>query len=77
MNHTEIAALPEQARLRTWLALNVIGATLWLAAYLQLEPLADTLILLLGLDRATAWGEALHFFLYDTPKVLLQMPSTT
>jgi hypothetical protein len=71
MNHTEIAALPEQARLRTWLALNVIGATLWLAAYLQLEPWADTLVALLGLDRATAWGEALHFFLYDTPKVLL------
>jgi uncharacterized membrane protein YraQ (UPF0718 family) len=34
-------------------------------------PFADSVIALFGLTRATHLGEALHFFFYDTPKVLL------
>ncbi|MDP1610332.1 MAG: permease [Sulfuritalea sp.] len=51
-----------------WLALG-LGA--WIAAYASLVPFADALIAGLGFTRQTQFGEALHFFFYDTPKVLL------
>jgi uncharacterized membrane protein YraQ (UPF0718 family) len=51
-----------------WLAL---GLAAWIAAYASLIPFADTLISWLGLTRQTHLGEAIHFFFYDTPKVLL------
>ena len=48
-----------------------IAAALWLAAYLNLLPLADWLTMRLGFERGSGLGEAVHFFIYDTPKVLL------
>jgi uncharacterized membrane protein YraQ (UPF0718 family) len=51
-----------------WLGLAFIA---WIAAYASLMPFADAAIALLGLSRQTHLGEAVHFFLYDTPKVLL------
>ena len=48
-----------------------LAAALWLVAYLHLTDLADWVVDLLGLTRATHLGEAVHFFVYDTPKVLL------
>ena len=47
------------------------GFVTWFAAYASLMPFADAVIALLGLTRQTHLGEALHFFFYDTPKVLL------
>jgi len=44
---------------------------LWWAAYTHLTAFADRLLPLTGLSRGTHAGEAVHFFLYDTPKVLL------
>lgn len=53
-------------------ALGVAAATaLWLAAYSHLTEFADLALGLLGFSRKTALGEAIHFFLYDTPKVML------
>jgi len=43
----------------------------WVAAYAHLTDLADLGIAALRLSRDTHLGEAVHFFLYDTPKVLL------
>jgi len=43
----------------------------WLLAYSQLTAFADSVVALLGLSRQTHFGEAVHFFFYDTPKVLL------
>lgn len=40
-------------------------------AYANLTAFADAAVAWLGLERKTAMGEAAHFFLYDTPKVLL------
>ena len=54
-----------------WFAAVLLATALWFVAYGQLLPLADTLLALLGLTRQTRLGEAVHFFLYDTPKVLL------
>ena len=51
-----------------WLA---FGFATWIVAYASLMPFADGAIALLGLTRQTHLGEALHFFFYDTPKVLL------
>jgi len=49
----------------------ILGIAAWVAAYASLLPFANSIVALLGLSRATHLGEALHFFVYDTPKVLL------
>ncbi|NJD34400.1 MAG: permease [Betaproteobacteria bacterium] len=51
-----------------WLGLAFVA---WIAAYVSLMSFADAAIALLGLTRQTHLGEAVHFFFYDTPKVLL------
>jgi uncharacterized membrane protein YraQ (UPF0718 family) len=51
-----------------WLGFGLLA---WFAAYASLIPFADQVIVLLGLSRETRLGEAVHFFFYDTPKVLL------
>ena len=57
----------------SWLWLVVIGAAmLWWLAYRSLQPLADWLTYtLLGLSPIARLGEAVAFFLYDVPKILL------
>jgi uncharacterized membrane protein YraQ (UPF0718 family) len=55
----------------TW-HLGVAGLTLaWLLVYLQLPTASETLVGLLPVDRASHLGEALTFFLYDVPKVVM------
>ena len=56
---------------RAHLSWLVLGLAPWIAAYASLIPFADAVIALLGLSRETHLGEAVHFFFYDTPKVLL------
>ncbi|MDP1733288.1 MAG: permease [Sulfuritalea sp.] len=58
------------ARRPPW-AWLILGLVAWIAAYASLIPFADTVIAMLGLTRETHLGEAVHFFFYDTPKVLL------
>ena len=55
---------------RRWLAGLAAGA-LWLAAYAHLDDFADAVVAALGLARGAALAAAVHFFAYDTPKVLL------
>jgi len=43
----------------------------WLLLYSNLEPLADMVVHFSGLSRSNRFGEALHFFIYEVPKVLL------
>lgn len=54
-----------------WLITLLVGVPLWLWAYRNLTSLADQVLTVLGLSRQTRLGEAVHFFSYDTPKVLL------
>ncbi len=54
-----------------WLLGLVAAIPLWLIAYVHLEGFADALLALVGQSRDTRLGESLHFFFYDTPKVLL------
>jgi len=64
-------AANEYSRSLRWVAGIAIATMLWVAAYAHLTDFADAILRLLGLRRETAFGEALHFFFYDTPKVLL------
>lgn len=59
------------SRLTVWLIGIAITVPLWFLAYFHLEDFADIVLSLTGYDRSTHIGEALHFFFYDTPKVLL------
>ncbi len=57
--------------LMAWLAGLAVAAPLWWLIYTRLDAAATWLVSALGLSRATHLGEALHFFFYDTPKVLM------
>lgn len=54
-----------------WIWSLPLAAMVWVALYIHLPAFADLGVALLGLSRDTHLGEAVHFFLYDTPKVLL------
>jgi uncharacterized membrane protein YraQ (UPF0718 family) len=49
----------------------LLAVPVWIGAYASLVPLADLLFGLTPLMRDTHLGEAVWFFLYDVPKVLL------
>lgn len=58
----------EQNRTLRWLGGVGLATVVWVAAYSRLTEFADGVLALLGLSRKTAFGEALHFFFYDTPR---------
>jgi len=62
-----VLAFP-RLRPRAFIASSVV---VWFAAYLALSPLADALVAMLPVARESRLFEAIRFFLYDTPKVLL------
>ena len=62
---------PVSSSLPRWLTGIALAAVAWFLLYTSLSAIADTLVSALGLSRATHFGEAVHFFVYDTPKVLL------
>ena len=54
-----------------WLVGIAVAATAWVLTYSYLTTFADALVESAGLSRKTHFGEAVHFFFFDTPKVLL------
>jgi len=54
-----------------WLAGTVAGVAFWALLYSQLIPFSEWAVSRLPLERHTRLGEAVAFFLYDVPKVLL------
>lgn len=58
-------------QIQRWAAGITAATVIWFAAYTHLTDFADFGLGLLGLSRSTALGEAIHFFLFDTPKVML------
>ncbi|MEI7429717.1 MAG: permease [Betaproteobacteria bacterium] len=54
-----------------WLIGIAVSTLSWLVIYSYLSEFADAVIAGLHLSRDTHFGEAIHFFCYDTPKVLL------
>jgi uncharacterized protein len=57
--------------LTRWLWGLPVAAAVWVWSYAHLTDFADLAVGALRLSRDSALGEAVHFFLYDTPKVLL------
>ncbi len=64
-----LAARPPEAV--RWLGATALGLAAWFAIYGQLAPFADWAVSLLPLERRSRLGDAIAFFLYDTPKVLM------
>ncbi len=54
-----------------WLSGVAVGAVLWILLYRNLEWFASLSLYFSGITRANRFGEALYFFLYEVPKVLL------
>jgi uncharacterized membrane protein YraQ (UPF0718 family) len=52
-------------------AFLALAALAWLGTYLALDPAAHALVGALPVDRESRLGDALQFFFYDAPKVLL------
>jgi uncharacterized membrane protein YraQ (UPF0718 family) len=69
MNTVSVETSP--IKLKRWLLGVAFSALVWVALYCQLTVFADGVVKSLGLSRQTHFGEAIHFFFYDTPKVLL------
>ena len=64
--------LPPVQRSGMMLTLGLIAAVVvWILVYRQLIPVSEWLVSLLPVDRHSHTGEALAFFFYDVPKVLL------
>ncbi len=49
----------------------IAALILWVVVYRQLIPLSEGLVALLPVERHSHAGEALAFFFYDVPKVLM------
>lgn len=68
---TTASPAPQATSLIRWLVGLALVAPVWFWAYGHLTDFADAALSLTGLTRQSALGEALHFFFFDTPKVLL------
>jgi uncharacterized membrane protein YraQ (UPF0718 family) len=65
-----LASIPSTSK--AWPKLFLASAILiWYGLYKSLIPLSEWLVSLLPIERQSHLGDALQFFLYDTPKVLL------
>ena len=49
----------------------LVAVAAWFVAYQMLTPMSEILSAMLPVDRNSHLGDALQFFFYDTPKVLL------
>ncbi|MBZ9700903.1 MULTISPECIES: permease [unclassified Mesorhizobium] len=62
---------PNEPSPALWLTAGAGAVVLWFAAYAQLVPLSDWIVALLPLEPGSHLQEAIRFFAYDTPKVLM------
>jgi uncharacterized membrane protein YraQ (UPF0718 family) len=73
MTTETVPQLPERDHSTTfkWAAATTGLLALWVVLYRQLVPFSEWVVSLLPIDRKSHLGEAVVFFVYDTPKVLL------
>ncbi|MGP3696069.1 permease [Rhodobacter sp. NSM] len=62
---------PRAASPLVWTAGVLAAVGLWALVYRQLVPASEAIVALLPVERHTHTGEALAFFFYDVPKVML------
>ena len=61
----------ERSEAWRWTAGTLAALALWALLYAQLVPFSEWVVSLLPIDRTSHLGDAVQFFVYDTPKVLL------
>ena len=73
MTTAQSGELPQQRTPAAWpwVAALVLAAVLWWLIYQSLSPLSEWLTALLPIQRQSHTGDALAFFFYDVPKVLM------
>ncbi|MDD4616031.1 MAG: permease [Alphaproteobacteria bacterium] len=54
-----------------WIGGSSVGIALWFVLYRQLVPFSEWIVSLLPIEKGSSFGEAVTFFFYDTPKVLM------
>ena len=54
-----------------WIGSTVVGLIIWGIVYSQLVPFSDWVVASTRVDPESHLGEAISFFAYDTPKVLM------
>lgn len=54
-----------------WIGGVLVAAVVWIALYTQLAPFANWSVRQLPVDPQSHLGQAIAFFIYDTPKVLM------
>lgn len=62
---------PKHSPLWKWCVGLAVALLAWVVAYSQLIPASEWLVSLMPVERTSHLGEALAFFFYDTPKVLM------
>lgn len=70
-DHTSATLNEVKLAHRRWLVSLIVMVAAWAFIYTHLDAFANIVISLFGLSRETRLGEAVHFFWFDTPKVLL------
>jgi uncharacterized membrane protein YraQ (UPF0718 family) len=71
MSEAALGGVPPRLTFARWVAVLAVALVAWIAAYAYLTEFADAIVASIGLERGTHLAEAVHFFFYDTPKVLL------
>ena len=61
----------KDSKLMYWLVGIPVAVVIWFFLYSQLDNFANFILSLTGLTRDTHLGESIHFFFFDTPKVML------
>jgi hypothetical protein len=54
-----------------WVGSTIVALAAWGVIYSQLVPFSNWVVALTGVDPKSHLGEAISFFAYDTPKVLM------
>jgi len=62
---------PREPSAALWVAASALGVALWFALYGQLVTFSEWIVSLLPVERGSHIEEAIKFFVYDTPKVLM------
>ncbi len=68
---THVAQTPRPLPDWAWHVGVGLFVVLWYAVYKQLIPFSEWLVSMLPVERTSHTGEALAFFFYDTPKVMM------
>lgn len=61
----------ERSKVWRWGAAAIAALVVWALLYAQLVPFSEWVVSLLPIERKSHLGDAVQFFVYDTPKVLL------